>query len=402
MENDPNRLFKVLYLINHAGKAGTEAYLMLLAGRMHGVRIEASLAYNEEGWLVGRISELGIRTYKVRMRSPFDLAAAWKLSRICRSAGIEIIHTHYLRENYIALLSRLFNPKVKVIYTNHFILPNNLMLKICNRFITRLQTRIIAVCGKGRDMLVKNGNDQDKITVIYNGVDPIVWGRKANAPEATCGQKAVAGNDMAAGKEETAAPGYPDSTLRGELGIGDDVFIILCASRFAYDKGHDFLVKSIAELRKTTNRKFKCVLANDGPFYEQIRELVRSMDLENEIIFIGPRKDMKNVYDGCDMYVNSSWHEALSFAIVEALAEGLPVVATDKGGNPEIINDETKCGILVPYGEPEALAAAIRRVMDDGELRRELSFNALKTVREKFSLDKMIAETYNQYVKSIC
>ncbi|MDD5603332.1 MAG: glycosyltransferase [Eubacteriales bacterium] len=369
---------KVLYLINHAGKAGTEAYVRLLAERMHGRLTEASLVYNEEGILSAGMRELGITVYRLKMSNPFDLAAAFRLSRICRNAGTEIIHTQFLRENYIALISRIFNPRVKVLYTNHFILSNNIILRFCNRILTKLQAGIIAVCGKGKEMLIRNGNDPGKISVIYNGVDPAKWG------------------------------GSPDerrhSSLRSELGLGDDIFLILCGSRFAYDKGHDFLIRSAAELAEIKEEnagipEFRFVLANDGPFLDSTKKLALEMGIKDLIFFIGPRKDMKNVYDSCDMYVNSSAHEALSFAIVEALAEGLPVVATNVGGNPEIISDETKCGILVPYGDHKKMAAAIWSVMKDEHLREELSLNALKTVREKFSLDKMTAETYNQYVK---
>jgi len=363
-------MLKVLYLLNHAGKAGTEAYVQSLVERLHGNRIKAYFAYNEEGWLVERLKELGVDTYRIEMRHPFDIAAVWKLNRLCRELGIELIHTQYLRENYIALLSRIFNPRVKVMYTNHFILPNNIILRMCNRVLTRLQANIIAVCNKGREMMIRNGNDGSKISVIYNGVDPKIWGRPS------------------------------PSTLREELGLDEDVFLILCGSRFYYDKGHKFLVNSIAELKKITDRKFKCILANDGPLLDEIKEYVKNLQLEEDIIFIGPRKDMKNVYDGCNMYVNSSWHEALSFAIIEALAEGLPVVATDMGGNPEIINDETKCGILVKYDDAEGMAVAINRVMNDAALQAELRSNGFNTVNEKFNLDKMVMQTYNLYVKS--
>jgi glycosyltransferase involved in cell wall biosynthesis len=363
-------MLKVLYLMNHAGKAGSEAYVQSLVERLHGSHIKAYFAYNEEGLLVERLGKLGVDTYRIVMRNPFDIAAVWQLSRLCRKLGIDLIHTQYLRENYIALLSRIFNPRVKVMYTNHFILPNNLILRICNRILTRLQANIVAVCNKGRDMMIKNGNDGGKITVIYNGVDPKIWGK----PSA--------------------------STLRSELGMDEDIFLILCGSRFYYDKGHKFLVNSISELKKITDKRFKCILASDGPLLEEIKNYVRSKQLEDDIIFIGPRKDMKNVYDGSNMYVNSSWHEALSFAIIEALAEGLPVVATDMGGNPEIINEETKCGILVKYDDAKGMAEAINKVMNDGSLQAELRKSGIDAVYKKFNLDKMVMETYNLYEKS--
>ena len=75
--------------------------------------------------------------------------------------------------------------------------------------------------------------------------------------------------------------------------------------------------------------------------------------------FIGFRKDIKNLYKGADLYVNSSQHEALSFLIIEAMAAGLPVIATDMGGNSDIVNDEAGCGMLVEYDNPDSMAVAI-------------------------------------------
>lgn len=360
-------MMKVLYLLNHAGKAGTERYVHALVEKLNEKKIKAYFVYNEEGLLVDRIKALGVETYRLTMKHPFDIKAAWRLSRLCKKLDIDIIHTHYLRENYISLISRLFNPKIRVFYTNHFILRNNLPQRIFNRILGTLQAGVIAVCNKGKDMMISNGVNPKKIRVIFNGVDPNLWG----SPE--------------------------ESTLRSELGIDRDTFILFCASRFAHDKGHDFLVKSLAEIKRITDRKFKCILAGDGPLLEEIKQLVVQMELQEDVIFLGFQKDMKRLYMGSDLYVNSAQHEALSFAIIEALAAGLPVIAADIGGNRDIINDSTNCGLLVEYDNASAMAAAIVSVMNDREMQEHLRTNALKTVAERFNIDKIVDETYHLY-----
>jgi glycosyltransferase involved in cell wall biosynthesis len=123
--------------------------------------------------------------------------------------------------------------------------------------------------------------------------------------------------------------------------------------------------------------------------------------LEGNIIFAGFRSDIDNLLYGSDIYINSSQHEALSFLILEALASGLPLIATNMGGNPDIINAETDCGILVEYDDTYSLAQALLKVMDDEKLRRHLSENAVKAVNERFNLDIASEETYNLY-KEIC
>jgi len=265
-------MIKVLYLLNHAGKAGTERYVQTLIEKLHNNKIKAYFAYNEDGLLVERLKELGIETYRIEMRNPFDIKAVFNLVKLCKKLDIDLIHTQFLRENYIAMLSRIINPKVRVMYTNHFIMRNNLPIRIANRIITPLESNIIAVCNRGRDMMISNGINPKKIKVIFNGVDVKYWSEPV------------------------------ESTVREEFQIDDDVFVMLCASRFAHDKGHKFLINALYELKKMTNRKFKCILSNDGPLLEECKKQVEDMGLSDVVIFAGFRKDIKNLIYGCDLY----------------------------------------------------------------------------------------------------
>lgn len=364
-------MIKVLYLLNHAGKAGTERYVQTLIEKLNNKRIKAYFAYNEDGLLVERLKALGVETFRIEMRNPFDLKAVYNLMRLCKRLGIDLIHTQFLRENYIAMLSRIINPKVKVMYTNHFILENSAPIRLANRVVTPLESNIIAVCNRGKEMMVSNGINPKKITVIFNGVDVEYWREPI------------------------------DSTIREEFGIDNDAFVMLCASRFAHDKGHKFLINALYELKKMTKQKFKCILSSDGPLLEECKKQVEDMGLMEDVIFTGFRKDIKNLISGSDLYINSSEHEALSFLIIEVLACGVPIIATDMGGNRDIINDETNCGLLVQYNDHKGLAEAIIKVLEDRELRETLSKNALKTVEDKFNLDKVAQETYNLYEESL-
>ncbi len=357
----------VLYLLNHAGKAGTERYVQTLIEELDPSKINAFFAYNEDGLLRETLEARGIKTFRIAMKNPFDLAAARELSKICKENQIDLIHTHYLRENYVALLSKLFNSKVKVVYTNHFIMENTRTVSFFNRLMTRLQFRIIAVCNKGKDMLIKNGNNGAIIKVIFNGVDLEGW--KKREP----------------------------SSLRNELGINEDTFVILCASRFAHDKGHAYLVDTMNALKTMTEIPFKCVLAGDGPLLEPTQNKVRDLNLTSDILFIGFRPDMKNLFNGSDLYFNASEHEALSFLIVEALASGLPVVATDMGGNRDIINEETQCGVLVEYDNPVSTAKEIKKLMEDKALLNHLREKAFEAVEDRFNIHKVAQETFKVY-----
>ena len=297
----------------------------------------------------------------------------FRSAALCGEWDIDLIHCHYLRENYIALLAKRYNKKVRVVYTNHFILANDLVTRISNRLLDKRQDRMIAVCNKGREQLIANGWSADKIQVVHNGVDLSAWSGTRT-----------------------------DSTLRAELGIPENRFVMLCASRFADDKGHSYLIRSVKALQGLTQVPFTLVLAGDGELLEPTKALCSQLGLDSDVVkFIGFRKDMKNLFKAADLYINSSRHEALSFLIIEAMAAGLPVIATDMGGNSDIVNDDAGCGLLVEYDNPDSMAGAMKVMMEEPDFLAQCREGARRTIEEKFEVNKMAAATFRVYEKAV-
>lgn len=363
---------KVLYLLNYAGKAGTERYVETLVRYLGGSRVEPYFAYNEGGLLVERLEAMGVPCRRVEMRSRFDRKAARALAALCDEWDIDLIHCHYLREHYTALLAKRYRPGLKVVYTNHFVQANDLVTRISNRWMDKRQDQMIAVCNKGKEQLIANGWTGDRIQVVFNAVDPEAW-----------------------------AGDRSESTLRQELGIPEDRFVMLCASRFADDKGHKYLIDSVKLLKERTKKSFTLVLAGDGPLLEPSKAQVKELGLEDVVTFIGFRKDIKNLYKGSDLYVNSSQHEALSFLIIEAMAAGLPVIATDMGGNSDIVNDQAGCGLLVTYDDPDSMASAMQKLLEDEALLAKCREGAARTIQEKFEIHQWADATWSVYEKAL-
>lgn len=360
---------KVLYLLNYAGKAGTERYVETLVRYLNHTRVEAYFAYNEGGLLVERLKAMGVPCRRVEMRRRFDFKAARELADLCKEWDIDLVHCHYLREHYTALLAKQYYPRIRVVYTNHFVLANNAVTRMSNRWMDKRQDQMIAVCNKGREQLIANGWSGDRIHVIFNSVDPAAW-----------------------------AGDRSSSTLRQELGIPEDRFVMLCASRFAEDKGHKYLIDSVKRLTQITDVPFTLVLAGDGPLLEETKAHAEALGLtEEQVRFIGFRKDIKNLYKASDLYVNSSQHEALSYLIIEAMAAGLPVIATDMGGNSDIVNDEAGCGLLVTYDDPVSMSDAMKRMLEEPEFLAQCRQGALRTIDEKFEIHKWMDKTFAVY-----
>lgn len=358
---------KVLYLINHAGKAGTEKYVYNLVKTYSDKGVKCYFAYAEEGLLSEQMAQMGIESVKIPMKHPFDKKAAKRIAAYCRENNIDVIHTQYPRENYIALLSRKYYSGTRVVYTCHLTLKTSFLWKITNKIMTKNNHKIISVCNKGKELLIGNGVPENKIDVVFNGIRP--------------------------GETTAKNPGK-----RKELGIDDDTFVITTLSRYHMAKGLDFFTDSVAELKKKTNKKFVVLFLGDGELFDKIKNQIERNNLQNDIKQLGFREDADEILAASDLYVNSAkCFEALSFAILEALDHSLPVVATDVGGNPDIINSDTNCGILVKYGDTEKMAEAIKTMMEDREKYKMFSENAKRTVLERFNLDTLLEETYTKY-----
>lgn len=358
---------RILYLINHAGKAGTEKYIYNLVKRFNGTQTECFFAFNETGLLAEQMDDLGVPCFQLGMKNPFDLGAAKKLAAICRANRIDIIHSHYPRENYIAVLSRLFYPRAKALYTCHLTLKTGAAWWVTNKLITPHNAKIIAVCNNAKELLVSNGVNPKKIDVIFNGIP----------------------------YDETPPP---VSTIRGEFGLSPDTFVISILARYHMSKGLDFLVDSIAALDKRMKRDYVLLIAGDGEYYEAVKEQIARLGLQKRIRQLGFRSDTENILAGTDVYVNSSkCYEALSFAILEAMAKSLPLVVTSAGGNGDIVNSSTDCGFIVPYGDAEGFADALYTLSEDEALRRRFAENAKKATKTIFNLENVLMQTLDEY-----
>lgn len=363
---------KVLYLINYAGKAGTEKYVENLVHILSPDHIEPFFAYGVGGELSEKMAAAGVPSIKLDMGRSAVPRAAKKLAAYCRENDIDVIHAQYPRENMIALISKRYFDKPKVVMTNHLTLrlhgPSGMIWRALNRHFTPKDHCIIAVCREGRDIMIENGVPQDRIKVIYNGIEP-------------------------AGKPEK------DVAIREELGIAPDCFVITIFARFAPEKGLDFLLDVLGRLGQTAPSPFCCLVCGDGELFGQISEKADAMGLGDRCRLLGYRSDTARILRCSDIYVcTSSRNEAMSFAILEAMNAGLPLVVTDVGGNRDLAETGLQCGFVVPYGDTEGFAGSIEKLMSDRDLLADYSDTAIRKIAEDFDLHKLAEDVYNTYL----
>jgi sugar transferase (PEP-CTERM/EpsH1 system associated) len=184
---------------------------------------------------------------------------------------------------------------------------------------------------------------------------------------------------------------------RREHGGASDIPRIGIVGRLLPVKDHRGFLAALALLRAQGVR-FQAVIVGDGPLAAELRQVVADHGLESFVAFMGNRVDVERVLASFDIFVSSSTSEGLSNTILEAMATGLPVVATDVGGTSELVVHE-RTGLLVPPSDPSALAAALRSLVDDRARRQSLGDAGRHRAEAEFDLARMVRRYEELYIE---
>jgi glycosyltransferase involved in cell wall biosynthesis len=309
-----------------------------------------------------------------RIRPRKDLAAFWKLYRLFRRVQPDIVHARTAKARLLTpLAARLAGVKV-VVQTMHGWSFNNeidgrrWLYILMERIITPLFNWTVMVSevdleeGRALGILKKN------VSIIRSGVNV---GRMRNVdPEAV-------------------------ARLRSELAPRGEKIAVL-VGRLTPPKTPTVFVEAAAEIvRRHPHTRF--VMVGDGALRERVEALITERGLSAHVSMLGLRRDAAEIVAASDIVVHSSTHEGLPKTVLEGMAAGKPVVATRVGGVPVVIEDGVN-GLLVEKNDPQALAAAIGRLLDDPALASRLVENAALRVDE-FSLAKTFQDTEDLYAR---
>jgi glycosyltransferase involved in cell wall biosynthesis len=180
------------------------------------------------------------------------------------------------------------------------------------------------------------------------------------------------------------------SNARRLLGLGVDDLVVGTVGNFTAKKDHRTLLTAIASL-VTRRPDVRLVLVGIGPLESELRAQVRDAGLEGMVLFTGLRDDVYALLPGFDVFALSSRHEGLPIALLEAMATGVPCVATSVGGIPEVVTDGIE-GVLVEPGHAGELAAALEKVLTDATFARTLATAAQLRARD-FDLGRAVVRT---------
>lgn len=312
--------------------------------------------------------EVTIEGYAVFKYPPYDIALANQIARVIEEKDLDLLHVHYAMPHAVsaALGKDMAGSDIGVITTLHgtdvTVLGHNDSLRNTVRYGINKSTIVTAVSNSLKEDTIELIKPDKEIHTIYNFID-----------------------------EKTYVPSDPGN-LKETLGINKDEKVLIHISNFRKVKNIPDVIKSFDKIIEQIDAKL--LLVGEGPEMESIQQLVSEMGLEDAVIFTGKRKDMAQLLAISDMMFHLSEKEAFGLVLLEAMACGVPSVASDRGGIPEVITDGEN-GFIVPYGDINAAVDKVLQLLSDDDLRYKFIKNGFQTVSEKFH-SATIVEQYER------
>jgi len=361
---------KILHISEAYGWSGGANQALSLAKKLNEKGHINYIASPENGDLFIKSKQNSIETINFNPKSKSAVIDGFKLAKIIDEIGFDIIHAHHPKAHNAAVVAKFFSKSKPLLFVSRRVthqLPSNIFAKF--KYKTKNVNAYIAVCKYVANMLIDYGIEKERVFVVYSGVDKTKFFKREK-----------------------------DIEFKKSLGIDENETVITLIGNFSYDKGQHILIEALSILEKK-GYKFSIIFAGRNTDTFQIKEIFFSKISKNKGIFLGLRNDVDKILNITDISINAAIKgEALSGSIRESLAMGVPSIASNIGGNSEIIKNGEN-GFLFTPGNFIELSQKIEKILNDKELREKFSENAIKTIDENFTIDTMVQKTFEIYME---
>jgi glycosyltransferase involved in cell wall biosynthesis len=292
---------------------------------------------------------------------------------IVRRVRPDVVHAHSSKAGAIARLARLLSPRVPVLYTPHGYAMAGFFRRVersayreVERGLGLLTSRVLAVC-EAEARLARTVTTAGRVRVVHNGVDI-----------------------------SALAEGEPDARVTALRSRGP---VVCTVCQLRPGKGMETLLDAWpAVVAGQPNAQL--AVAGDGELRDALEQRVEALGIADSVHFLGEHSEPIAAVRAADAFVLASWFEAFPYVILEAMALGLPIVASDVGGVAEALA-HARSGLLVPARQPAALSSALIELIADAELRGRLGAAALQTVRRRFGTETMVRGAIDVYAETL-
>jgi len=366
---------KILQTNFHRGWGGQPARILMLSKGLAERGHQVTLAVPPGSVLGARARAAGLAVFEgARFRKPKHLLAAigdiWRLAAHLRATPYDLIDAHGSQDLWTTVLARrLAGSRTPLVFTRHN--TKRVAHHAFNRWLYRQVDWMIvvsaSVIGRYRPLIAAGAVSPDRIAVVHSAYRP-----------------------------DRFHPGLDGGAVRAEIGAAPGTPVIGCVGRLVPDKGQDDLLRAApAILSRHPQALF--VLAGTGTAEPSLRQHASRLGVSDAVRFLGFRDDVPRITAALDVAVLPSVDcDASSAVLKEALACGVPAVATDIGGAAEILRDG-ETGLVVPPRDPPRLAAAILALLGDREHARAMGRRGAADVAARFTPDRLAEETLAAY-----
>lgn len=343
---------KILIIINNLGVGGAERLVVGDVNEMLRINVDVTLVTLKPEFKNSLASELHIKKenfHCIPFKSLFDISSWFKLVRSIKVLKPDLVITHLWFSNTIGRIATMIAGAKTTISFEHNVYDTVKTRKMffvdwCLQF---LPTKVVAVSEAVKKSLVQHSIQEARIDTLHNGINLSMF-----------------------------LTSYNSSETRKEYGIPEYTFLYIFIGRLIHQKAIDILIEAF----KKIDTGAYLLIVGEGKDRSVLELKVKKNDLEKRVIFTGVRSDIPKLLLSSDCFVLPSRHEGLPVVLIEALATGMPIIASDFEAAREVINHE-KNGLVVPREDVDALAQAMIRIKNDSVLRKNLSIESKKSAQ---------------------
>ncbi len=366
-----NRI-RVLWLIKGLGLGGAEKIVAMSAPALQSAGCDVEVAYvlpDANHWLLP-LTESGLQVYCLGGRGLSRHLWPVRLGQLLASRRYDVVHSHSPLLG-AAARSLAMSRRLVMVHTEHNVWQSYRPLTRFANTVTTGRNRLVFAVSEGVAGSMQSPRwvpwmRLPPFEVLYHGID----------------------------ETEIQAHAGARSAARMQLGLAHETPLLVTVGNLSAKKDHRLLLTAFAEVGHRRSDAI-LVIIGGGPLAEELRRYADELGLDDRVRFLGQRSDVPSLLPAFDVFVLSSRHEGLPLAMLEAMASGLPVVVTEVGGVPEVVSHDEN-GLMVPPGDPIALAAAIESVLDDRSRSARLAAMGRVTASE-FSIRASVERTKAAY-----
>lgn len=368
---------RIMHVVDQLGKGGLENGLVNLIEHLDPLRFEHVVyAIRKLGPNADRLAKSQVRVVCQGKQDSDSRFQVGRLARAIREVRPDIVHTRNWAAVEAVVAGRWVG-SCKVVHSEHGLEAGAEVREPRRRVWFRrlayhLADRVLSVSYQLRDLHARRtGFDSARITVIHNGVD-----RERFFPDPAV-----------------------RASMRRELGLSANELCIGCVGNLFPVKGHITALQAMERFATQRPDNWRLLLIGDGPERAALEDYLQGREWKDRVRFLGTSHRVPALLNAMDVYVLPSIAEGICNSLLEAMASGLPVIATRTGGNPEVVVDG-ESGLLFPVGDVARLAEHLLLLSEGEQRRTELAHKALRRVGEEFSLESMV-DKYAQLYESL-